>query len=158
VCGIVTSNIPYSCKRNQPGVLTASAVQIDQRGTKNDNDDICYVAGKYDESSIDLKLLSEDDPTKGMVLTYYGDNCKSSQAQRKFMINMICADKLTAIPTHALEYKPCEYSVTVPSVYGCPIECPVTNRKLCAGNGHCSYDNDNGSGKCFCNQGFYLKN
>jgi hypothetical protein len=124
-------------------------------------DDWCYLAGKYTDSSTTLDLLDHYDPTKGLVLTYFGDVCKSTGTQRQFRIEMSCSDKLAAVPTSALEVKTCIYAVTMPSVYGCPLECPVSNRRLCAGNGHCSYDDDTNSAHCFCNQGkemFFFSN
>mmetsp|Transcript_411 Transcript_411/g.471 ORF Transcript_411/g.471 Transcript_411/m.471 type:complete len:119 (+) Transcript_411:134-490(+) len=42
----------------------------------------------------------------------------------------------------------------MPSVYGCPLECPVSNRRLCGGNGHCAYDPDKSAARCFCNKGY----
>jgi hypothetical protein len=46
------------------------------------------------------------------------------------------------------------YEVTMPSVYGCPLECPVAKRQLCGGNGYCAYDSDEHGARCFCNKGF----
>jgi hypothetical protein len=42
----------------------------------------------------------------------------------------------------------------MPSIYGCPLECPVTNRHLCSGNGHCAYDWDRVGARCYCNHGW----
>ena len=66
----------------------------------------------------------------------------------------MCADKMTAVPTHALEFSHCSYTITMPSIYGCPLECPVSNRHLCGGQGHCAYDEDKGGARCFCNNGY----
>jgi hypothetical protein len=119
-----------------------------------EDDDWCYLVGKYEESSTKLSLLNQEDPTKGLVLTYYGETCSSTHKQRQFRIELQCADRLAAVPTSALEYETCVYTVTMPSVYGCPLECGVANRKLCGGNGHCGYDEDSQSSKCFCNHGY----
>jgi len=152
VCGTIYSQIPTSCHLQQQP--SAGAVQINRQGTVDESDDWCYVAGKYEESSTKLSLLNQEDPTKGLVLTYYGTTCPSTQKQRQFKIELQCADRLAAVPTSALEYESCVYTVTMPSVYGCPLECGVANRKLCGGNGHCAYDDDIQSAKCFCNHGY----
>ncbi|KAJ1391293.1 hypothetical protein B484DRAFT_439616, partial [Ochromonadaceae sp. CCMP2298] len=73
---------------------------------------------------------------------------------RQFKIELQCADRLSPVPTHALELSHCVYTITMPSVYGCPLECPVSNRHLCGGQGHCAYDDDKGAARCFCNKGY----
>lgn len=145
------SSIPTQCK-NVAGALTAGALQINTKGTFDTTDDYCYVVGKYSDVSTKLVLLDQEDPTKGIRLSYYGENCHDG-TQRQFNIEMSCADKLNPVPTHALEYTHCVYTITMPSVYGCPMECPVSNRHLCGGNGHCAYDDDKGAARCFCNNG-----
>lgn len=153
VCGTVPGMIPRNC-RSTPNFETAGALQIDTRSTIDENDDWCYVVGGYSETSTQLSLLDSSDPTKGLELTYAGAYCGTGQ-QRKFKIQLQCADKLNPVPTHALEYEHCIYTVTMPSVYGCPVECPVANRHLCSGNGHCAYDEDKGAARCYCNHGEY---
>lgn len=130
----------------------AGALQINARGTPDTVDDWCYLVGSSTPSATTVKLLNSEDPTKGVEVTYAGSYCNGGK-QRKFHIQMQCADKLNAVPTHALELEPCAYTVTMPSVYGCPLECPVANRKLCGGNGHCAYDDDKEGARCFCNSG-----
>lgn len=136
-----------------PGLNKAAALQVDKRILSDPNDDYCYVAGVFD-STAKLEVLDQQDPTKGLRMTYYGDYCHNPPVQRTFKVELLCADKLNPIPTHALEYSHCEYTVTLPSVYGCPLECPVADRQLCGGNGHCHYDNDKSSARCFCNHGY----
>jgi hypothetical protein len=99
-----------------------------------------------------LTLLNHDDPTAGVKLTYTGDACHNGKP-RQFTIDLNCADKLSPVPLHAYESGPCQYTISMPSVYGCPTECPVANRHLCGGNGHCAYDEDKAGARCFCNQG-----
>mmetsp|Transcript_581 Transcript_581/g.1023 ORF Transcript_581/g.1023 Transcript_581/m.1023 type:complete len:300 (-) Transcript_581:176-1075(-) len=152
ICGAVSTGVPQKCKALQ-GVESAGALQINTRGTFDASDDYCYLVGKYSESSTTVALLDQEDPSKGMELTYFGAYCDDG-TQRQFKINLECADKLNPIPTHALEYSHCVYTITMPSVYGCPLECPVSHRHLCAGNGHCAYDDDKGAARCFCNQGY----
>jgi hypothetical protein len=151
VCGAVPSGIPDKCKA-LIGSNSAGAVQINTRGTYDASDDYCYLVGTYSEASTKVQLLDQLDPTKGIKVSYYGSYCADS-TQRQFNIEIGCADKLNPVATHALEYSHCVYTITMPSVYGCPLECPVSNRHLCAGNGHCAYDDDKGGARCFCNTG-----
>lgn len=152
ICGTVADGVPKECAAVS-GISSAGAVQINKRGTISEDDDYCYVAGTYSESSTLISLIDQGDPTLGLKITYLGNYCSGGD-QRKFMIELQCADKMSPIPTHALEYAHCEYTITVPSVYGCPMECPVSNRHLCGGNGHCAYDTDKSSARCFCNKGY----
>lgn len=152
ICGEVSGAIPSECE-TIADISTAAALQINTKGTATQTDDWCYSVGQYDQASVQMSLLDDTDPTKGLSLVYGGDYCQNG-VQRKFNIEMICADKLNAVPTHALEYTSCSYTITMPSVYGCPLECPVSNRKLCGGNGHCAYDEDKNAARCFCNNGY----
>ena len=153
VCGTIQSNIPTKCAGIK-GVSAANALQVDKRGTLDSaDDDFCYITGFYTDSLTRVSLLDYEDPSKGISITSYGDYCKNSK-QRVFTVNLPCSDKLNPIPTHAREVEHCSYAVTMPSVYGCPLECPVSNRALCGGNGHCAYDYDRNSAKCFCDRGF----
>eukprot|EP01036_Dinobryon_divergens_P032646 gene32646-42280_t len=152
ICGTVTGTIPRACTQLKD-LSSASALQVNKRGSPNENDDYCYVVGKYDQVSTKLSLLDSQDPTKGLQLQYVGDYC-SGGAQRQFNIQLMCADKMNPVPTHALELSHCQYTITMPSIYGCPLECPVSKRRLCGGNGLCAYDSDKSSARCFCNQGY----
>lgn len=151
VCGAVSGYLPDACK-TVSNVNTAGALQINRRGTVETSDDWCYVAGQYSSSTTKVALLKNDDPTKGITVSYFGNPCSNGK-QRQFNIELSCADKLSPVPLHALEYEACVYTISMPSVYGCPLECPVANRHLCGGNGHCSYDTDKLSARCFCNKG-----
>lgn len=155
ICGAVASGVPAACA-TLTGVNKAGALQIDTRVLSNPSDDYCFLAGVYGDASTKVSLLDQEDPSKGIALTYYGAYCHTPMVQRKFRIELECADKLSPIPTSALEYEHCSYTVTMPSVYGCPLECPVADRALCGGNGHCSYDIDKGAARCFCNHGMNL--
>jgi hypothetical protein len=148
----VSGNIPSACS-SIAALNKASALQIDKQILDDPNDDFCFLTGVYAEQSTKVSLLNEADPSKGISLTYFGDFCHHPVSQRKFKIELTCADKLSPVPTRALEYDHCSYTITMPSVYGCPLECPVADRKLCGGNGHCSYDKDQNSARCFCNHG-----
>lgn len=154
VCGAVPSDyIPKKCKDVQ-GYSGAGALQVDKRDTPdNADDDFCFLVGAYSDTA-KLTLLNPDDPTKGLKLTYKGDPCRGSRKPRLFQIDITCADKLNPVPLHAFENAPCEYTVEMPSVYGCPLECPVASRRICGGNGHCAYDDDKSAARCFCNNGY----
>lgn len=153
ICGAVSSGLPSAC-RTLDNINKAGAVQVDQRVTSDPSDDYCFIAGEYNDRTTTLELLDQEDPTKGLAITYYGSYCKKHVVPRKFKIELICADKLSPIPTHALELEYCSYTVTLPSVYGCPLECPVSSRRLCGGAGHCAYDPDRGAARCYCNKGY----
>ena len=135
------------------GLNAAGALQIDKRIETDLNDDWCYIVGSYSDATSTLSLLDQEDPSKGVSLSYFGDYCKHPVEQRKFTIDLVCADRLNPTPTHAYEIHHCSYKATIPSIYGCPLECPVSNRHLCGGNGHCAYDPDKGAARCFCNKG-----
>jgi hypothetical protein len=152
VCGAVAGGIPSACS-TVTGIGKAGALQVDTRVLSDPSDDYCFLAGVYGDSSTKVSLLDQEDPSKGISVTYFGSYCHTPMVQRKFRIELECADKLSPIPTSALEYDHCSYTVTMPSVYGCPLECPVANRALCGGNGHCSYDVDKAAARCFCNHG-----
>ena len=160
MCGSVTGYVEDKCRHelvDSHGVSklsTAGAIQINKHDTNSTNDDWCYVVGYYNEAATKLKLINERDPTEGLQVTYLGDFCNGG-TQRKFHVMLECSDKLNPVPTHAYELTGCEYTVYMPSVYGCPLECPVANRQLCGGNGHCAYDEDKGGARCFCNHGSY---
>lgn len=153
VCGAVVDGMPSTCLK-MDGLMSAAAVQIDKRATTDASDDWCFLVGEYTESTTKLALINSQDPTEGLSLTYYGDYCNHPRNQRRFNILLQCADKLTAVPTRAYETSHCIYEVIMPSVYGCPLECPISSRRLCAGNGHCAYDDDKNGAKCFCNKGY----
>lgn len=147
----MTSGLPRNCD-SVSGINTAGAVQIDRRGTESTGDDYCYLVGSYNELSTKISLIEAEDPTQGIQMTYYGAYCNNG-IQRQFNIQMPCANRLSPVPTHAQELSPCVYTIQMPSVYGCPLECPVSNRQLCGGSGHCAYDEDKASARCFCNKG-----
>jgi len=159
VCGSVVDSIPWACdKMDAKKLASAAALQVNKRATSDVYDDWCFMVGSYSDSTTKLALLDEGDPTAGISLTYYGDYCNGKQGetpkQRTFRIELSCADKLSPIPTHAYETSGCSYTVYMPSVYGCPVECPVAQRRLCGGNGHCGYDIDKQGARCFCNKGY----
>ena len=154
ICGAITGYVEKECTHALGDKLrTAGALQINKRDTIDEDDDWCFVVGYYNQDQTSLRLLDSSDPSKGIQLTYKGDYCSGGK-QRQFNIELSCADRLNPIPTHAYELVGCEYTVYMPSVYGCPLECPVANRALCGGQGHCAYDTDKGASRCYCNHGY----
>lgn len=129
---------------------------MDDRASADLNDDWCYINGLYDSHTL-VELIDHNDPTVGVQVSYFGDICHSTGKKRQFKIMMTCQDRMNPIPTHALEYETCVYSISIPSIYGCPLECPVggSQRQLCGGNGFCAYDNDKSAARCFCNSGMF---
>jgi len=152
VCGLVSNGLPKNCD-SVLEINSGGAIQIDRRGSETTGDDYCYLVGKYSEESTKLSLLNPEDPTAGIQMSYYGSYCNNG-IQRQFNIQMPCANRLSPVPTHAQELSPCVYTIQMPSVYGCPLECGIANRQLCGGNGHCAYDGDKVAAKCFCNNGY----
>lgn len=153
VCDSVTSSsVPASCQGSP-----AAVYQIDKHGTLAiSDDDLCYVAGNYDADS-SWSLYESGNPAGGVKLSYTnGDTCGSgaSAVKRQTDIIFTCADRSSVNPTSAYEESHCHYTITVPTWYGCPTECPVSGRRLCAGNGHCAYDTDAKASRCFCDNGW----
>ena len=71
VCGTVSGDIPKTCA-GLTGINQAGAIQVDARGTSSVEDDYCFVVGLF-ESSTNLRLINQQDPSKGVALTYYGE-------------------------------------------------------------------------------------
>lgn len=158
ICGALASGVPQSCKDTPAvaqSIASASALQVNKNKPDTTSDDWCYLVGQYTEDKTSISLINSDDPTVGLKLSYTGSSCSGGK-KRIFNIMLTCANKLNPSPQHALELAGCEYTVTMPSVYGCPLECPVYQRALCGGAGYCAYDYDQQKPKCFCNKGMYI--
>jgi len=153
VCGVVTGGLPPACN-NVPDLNVAGAVQIDLDLMGNPPVPDCRVVGEYTSNKFEIRTLNPQDPTKGLQIEYEGGEVCHSGAYRVFNINMVCANNLNPRPSSAYELTHCAYTITIPSIYGCPLECPVANRALCGGNGQCSYDLDLQQARCFCYKGF----
>jgi hypothetical protein len=104
-------------------------------------------------------LLDEDDPTQGVALTYFdGDPCHfpgNVTVRREFTIKFKCSESWGKIPDTRVEESLCKYDLMFETVYGCPIQCPFVNRKLCGGVGFCGMDDDAQAPRCFCNEGLW---
>lgn len=151
ICGVVEKGLPRSCD-NTRGIDIAGAIQIDNSNTA---DAVCRVVGDYTQSTFNIQLYDQEDPTKGVELSYTGgEKCSHGNMNRRFIINILCDSGLTARPSHIYELSHCDYTATIPSAFGCPLECPVANREICAGNGECSFDTDKRASRCFCYHGY----
>ena len=149
ICGSLTSDAPESCT-----ILTdyykAASVNID---SSNSSSPRCEITGHLSDTSTKIQSLDSEDPSKGLSITYYGDYCSNPSTQKRFIIILECANQINSIPTSAAEKSHCVHTVTIPTIIGCPLQCPISQNKLCGGNGYCAYDNDIGNAKCFCNHG-----
>ena len=152
VCGTVTAGLPSSCN-HVPDLNVAGAVQLDlDLGSVPPVPD-CRVVGEYSTNKFEIRVLDPTDPTKGLQLEYEGGEKCTHGGYRTFNIDMPCANAFNPRPSSAYELKHCAYTTTIPSIYGCPLECPVANRHLCGGHGECSYDQDLQQARCFCFKG-----
>ena len=132
--------------------ITDNAVAYQVRySIKEEKEVDCWVIGQGDG---EWRLIDEQDPSFGVQLTYlngdYDDGaCKSN---RKFNLRFDCEDNVLYIPDEEplYEYDLCEYTLSVPSQYGCPIECNIFDNQLCNSQGLCGYDNTNDVPRCFC--------
>lgn len=139
----------------QQGEMLASAYQIEGEG------DSCWKLGNYDTADIqmDWALIDADDPTTGVALTYTGGEvCNEKESlSRQLTVKFQCSTELGMSPfsmERVIEDK-CHYSLTVNTVFGCPMECHIGgNRQLCGGNGFCGMDDDKNTPRCFCYEGW----
>jgi len=101
--------------------------------------------------------LLDADPTVGVAITYLGGDECSQNLSRQLTLKFQCSTELGMSPfsmERVIEDK-CHYSLTVNTVFGCPVECHVGgNRQLCGGNGFCGMDKDKNSPRCFCYEGW----
>jgi len=128
----------------------APAYQISEDGG------FCYKLGNptYD---IKWALLDEADPTAGVAITYTGGDECAEKLFRQLTVKFQCSTELGMSPfsmERVIEDK-CHYSLTVNTVFGCPVECHVGgNRQLCGGSGFCGMDHDINTPRCFCYEGW----
>lgn len=142
------ANIPSeSCGPTDAGDGPAPAFQVYDDGR-------CWRLGNSWQN-VKYALLDEDDPTQGVSLTYKkGDVCHlDKDIDREMTIKMKCSESWGMIPDSTVLEETCHYELMFETVYGCPLECPMVNRKLCGGNGFCGMDQDDNSPRCFCNEG-----
>lgn len=152
VCGDVKP--PAGCEKTRDGEGPSPVFQISnpvgkchRLGTGGD------VLGQHKV----LALIDKDDPTLGISLTYiHGDRCHSNNVSRSLKIEFYCADQYGEIPDNSIgEPSVCAYTTQFETIFGCPVECPFSNRKLCGDNGFCGMDIDARKPRCFCMKNFY---
>lgn len=117
----------------------------------------CEVIGHYDPLRDDtyFSILDEknQDPSKGIAMKYlFGNQCPDGHL-RTATVEVECANTEFVILS-ALEPEKCQYHMTMQSMYGCPLECPITAKGLCNSHGHCAYDKALRTPYCYCNEGY----
>jgi len=158
ICGNVNNNPSPLCMRG-----AAPAYQY----TKDANP-TCYRLGTdltTSPNSMSWSLIDPNNPTEGVALTYSGGDNDFCAYNRALTINFHCsmnASQTFPIPgptppdknsffTWIDEVNMCQYVANSYSPAGCPLECPVTNGQVCAGNGVCGWDTGLLVARCFCN-------
>lgn len=99
-----------------------------------------------------------------MTLQYTGGDSTScpGNVKRRLLLSLVCSplvptatsyvDNATVFVVENSVAK-CAYSVTLPSLYGCPTAC-VTGTSICNGNGACGFNLAAGASQCYCYTGF----
>jgi hypothetical protein len=138
-----------SCMTTQAGTGPAAAFQM-----RSDLSGCHRLGNNYTNST--WGLIDPLDPTTGIEMTYLnGDWCGSVGHPRTFTIRFRCVDVYANRPSsRVLEADGCHYVLDFDTLFGCPVECPFANRKLCNGHGFCGVDGGIGAPRCFCNSGF----
>jgi len=116
--------------------------------------DGCWAIGN---DAIEWQLIDDEDPSLGIVYTLlHGDyDDFVCHKNRKFRVEFRCEDtteNIGFIPDESpmFEHAPCEYTLTVLTPYGCPVQCKEYEHKICGRHGICGYDNSNEASHCFC--------
>jgi len=148
VCG--DSDIPPGCGPTNAGSGVAPAFQVRSDGRCN--------RLSNSSSNSQFTLIDDQDPTKGIQLTYFGgDRCSDPRVtnlRRTFTIKFLCADHVGEQPdARVTESATCSYVLQFKTVFGCPLECGFASRKMCGGHGLCALDTITNKPRCFCNSG-----
>lgn len=116
----------------------------------------CKYLGSPDKADHSWAAIDEQDPAKGVKLTYSnGQHCSNGQ-QRKFALNFKCAPRtVETIEQRVIdESRHCEYEIEIESEYACPTECGlIATGAICGSHGLCGFDTTTKQAKCFCNTG-----
>lgn len=119
-----------------------------------DNNGYCYRLGNS-AASEQISLLDNNNPAAGVKLIYPGGDKCPGNINRALTLQLMCADIASTQPSSRVsELSTCDYSLTFQTLFACPLECGIANRRLCAGHGICKYDVDASASRCFCNQGY----
>lgn len=139
----------------------AAAWQLDQSVPPDD----CHRLGSTNATmGWNFTLMDSAYPDRGVVITYQGGEnvwCPFG-VSRSFSVALSCALTTPSVSAYSaatvVEYDTCSYSVVLPSIAGCPLQCRdpsvTTNAKLCSGNGVCGFNQDVGASQCYCYDGF----
>lgn len=123
----------------------------------SNNNGFCYRLSDGVESAT-WSALEEENPSKGVVLTYWnGNECTEPGSHRQLSIAFACGiDNRNPFAREGQvveEKDACKYEIVTESTMGCPQECPVVGGRLCSGAGVCDYDTDAEKTRCFCSPG-----
>merc|ERR1712070_319922 len=122
-----------------------------------------YLGNPAMMSNMEWALYDEEDPSKGVKMTYTGgESCSTKDAsgnpqRRQLELNFLCSrNQLEKFEDQVLdETGHCKYAITVESEYACPLECGFgSSGNICNNHGICRYDTDLKKAKCFCNDGW----
>jgi hypothetical protein len=137
------------------------ALQFDPDPTKSDN---CQVVAQLGDKTDGWDVIDPANPAVGVQIQYSnGDKCHHDAEghevpggiPRSILVKIPCdSSRTAAIPESAAEPSHCQYEVTIPSMYGCPTQCPISGRKVCGGHGLCDYDTTHKKVHCFCDDGY----
>jgi hypothetical protein len=158
------------------------AYQLTKHDSAKGTADSCHrlASSAHNELNVQWQLWDPEDPTAGVMLSYLnGDVCRAvsdgksfgcsvhyndeQYCSRRLNIALLCADDATNVPDYGeriYEMSHCEYTIFLPSVYGCPTGCPLSEgpdggQHVCGMHGTCAYDWDAAKAHCFCNEGYY---
>jgi hypothetical protein len=81
ICSNVALGVPTACL-SMGGLSTAAALQINKNVENDPSDDWCYAVGSYSDKTTTVSLIDQNDPTKGVSVSYSGDYCHSPVEQR----------------------------------------------------------------------------
>jgi hypothetical protein len=146
----------YNVPCNNPSPYTAAWQQGATWDVKHADKyyDDCYNLG--DSRHMSWKLLHDDNPAKGVALTYQGNGVGGRSLEIQFQ----CADSFETAGDEPFDVEavtedpPGHYKIILESIFGCPTQCPLNGEKLCSSNGICSFDNKQQLPRCFCDFGF----
>lgn len=136
-----------NCEESEAGAGAAPAFQLYDDGR-------CWRLGNSYKNN-EYSLLDAADPTQGFQVTYLdGDTCHlNTDVQREMTVKFKCSESWGKVPDARVVEEMCHYELMFETIFGCPLECPFVNRKLCGGTGFCGMDLDAGKPRCFCNEG-----
>lgn len=125
----------------------------------------CYSLGAAPSQGWNFSFVDPNLPARGVRLQYSGGDSSFcpymisggniEQRERSLSIDFVCssAQSFNSELVNVLETNQCDYSLQIPSIYGCPREC-LTGTSVCSGNGVCGFNNDASRSQCYCYSGY----